>query len=244
MTHCGSPSDWVNLIDSQVPDILALVIDTWQRLPAPAANEKEDPVTNRLCAALQRCPDREKYPFHICREAVILEPDAGDELGRMDIAFRPFVPSDEIYFCLECKRLNVRGEDGIRPYFAEYVRFGMLRFVRGRYASAVLNGGMLAYVLNGDVPSAMTGIEGNIRDRHRDLGMDPPGTFQPSGVRPTDPWARETRHRRTNIPDSFVIHHLFMAGDPNAPMLPEPPPDSASSGRRKKRTPTRRKARN
>ena len=134
MTHIGSPSEWINLIDSQVPGILALVIDTWENPPKPAGNELENPVTNRLCAALQRCPNREAYPFHIRSQTVILEPDSGSELGHMDIAFLPFVPSDEIYFCLECKRLNVRGGDGVRPYFAEYVRFGMLRFVSGQYA--------------------------------------------------------------------------------------------------------------
>jgi hypothetical protein len=242
MTQIGSPSDWVNLIDTQVPDILALVTDTWERLPMPAANELEDTVTNRLCAALQRCPNREAYPFHIRSQTVILEPDSGDELGRMDIAFLPFVPSDEIYFCLECKRLNVRGGDGVRPYHAEYVRFGMLRFVRGQYASAVRNGGMMAYVLNADVSGAMNGVERNIRTLHRDLGMDTPAAFQASTVRPTDARARETRHRRTNSPDPFVIHHLFMAGDPNAPMLPDPPVDPANPKGKKKKTTTRRKS--
>ena len=78
----------------QVPDILELVIDTWLRLPMPAANELEDPVTNRLCAALQNCPGRETYLFHIRSQTVILEADSGNELGRMDIAFLPFVGVD------------------------------------------------------------------------------------------------------------------------------------------------------
>jgi hypothetical protein len=234
MTLIGSPDDWVNLIDSQVPDILALVLDTWGTLPTPASNELEDHVTNRLCAALQRCPNRQAYPFHIRSQTVILEPDSGNELGRMDIAFLPFVPSDEIYFCLECKRLNVRGGDGVRAYYAEYVRFGMLRFVRGQYASAVRNGGMLAYVLNGDVTGAMAGIEGNIRAMHQDLGMDSPGAFDPSSVRPTDERARETRHRRAANPAPFLIHHLFVAVDPNAPMLPEPSASAKESGKKKR----------
>jgi hypothetical protein len=243
MTHLGSRSDWINLIDDQVPDILALVVETWNSLPSPAANELEDPVTNRLCAALQRCPNREEYLFRIQPQSVILEPDAGIELGRLDIAFLPFVPSDEIYFCLECKRLNVRGGDGVRPYYAQYVRNGMLRFVSGQYAGAVRHGGMLGYVLNGDVPGAIAGVEDNIRNMRQALGMEPPGGFQPSSIRPADDQARETRHSRAHNQDPFTLSHLFMPGDPNAPMLPEPAKDSASPGGRKKRKPSRRQPR-
>lgn len=244
MTHLGSPTEWLDLIDSQVPAILALVIDTWEKLPKPAANELENPVTNRLCAALQRRPDRESYHFHIRPQSVILEPDSGDELGRMDIAFLPFVPSDEIYFCLECKRLNVREVSRIRPYFAEYVRFGMLRFVSGQYAAAVRNGGMLAYVLDGNVHAALTGVEAVIKSLHQDLGIDPPGGFHSSSVRPHDSGAYETRHRRRHNPALFVIHHLFMAGDPDAPMLPEPPARSKASATKRSRSSARRKPKN
>jgi hypothetical protein len=82
MTHFGSPADWVDLIDSQVPDILALVISSWKSLPAPAANEHENNITNRLCAKMQNAPNREMLPFHIQPQDVILEPDSGIELGR------------------------------------------------------------------------------------------------------------------------------------------------------------------
>jgi hypothetical protein len=170
MMQIGSPQDWADLLESLVSDILALVLDTWRTLAMPAANELEDAVTNRLCVALQRCPNRQAYPFHIRSQTVILEPDSGSELGRMDIAFLPLVPTDELYFCLECKRLNVRGKGGIRPYFAEYVRNGMLRFVSGQYASDVRHGGMLAYVLDGDVEGAMAGVEANIKTLHKTPG--------------------------------------------------------------------------
>src|SRR5690349_17661223 len=135
MTAIGASAGWVDLIDSQVPTILELVVSTWESLPAPAANELENSITNRLCARMQNHPERETFPFHIQPQDVLLEPGSGDELGRTDIAFKPFAPSDKIYFCLECKRLNVREQGGSRPrtYASEYVRKGMLRFVRGQY---------------------------------------------------------------------------------------------------------------
>ena len=157
---------------------------------------------------------------------MLLEPGSCDELGRTDIAFKPFVPSDKIYFCLECKRLNVRALNTLRPrpYFSEYVRNGMSRFISGQYAGALRNGGMLAFVLDADLNAAMAGVQGNIQAAHAELGMSLPADFASSSVRPADARIRETIHRRGHNHEPFRMHHLFMAGDPNAPMLPEPPP--------------------
>lgn len=224
MTHVGSPEEWVDLIETQLPDIIDLVIETWEGMPPPAANEREDPLSESLCRALRSSRNRCDLPFRIDTQLVELDPAAGQDQGRMDIVFSPPVPREDIYFCLECKRVNVRGGDGVRPYFAEYVRFGMLRFVRGQYANSVRNGGMLAFVLNGDVASAIAGVEENVRQLQGDLGMDVPGAFLISAIRPADVRLRETRHRRDNRPDPFIIHHLFMAGDPTAPLRPDPPP--------------------
>ena len=236
MTHFGSPAEWVDFIESQVPAIVDLVIETWEAMPAPLGNELEDSVSESLCRLLRQSRNRCDLPFRIDSQQVELDPAADQDQGRMDIVFSPPVPRENIYFCLECKRINVRGGDGVRPYFAEYVRFGMLRFVHGQYAKSVRYGGMLAFVLDGDVPGAIAGVEGNIRNHHGDLGMDAPGGFQASTMRPTDDRVRETRHRRTTHPDLFVIHHMFMAGTPNAPLRPESPPDA------KKKT-TKRKTR-
>lgn len=241
MTHVGSLAEWANLIDSQIPEILTLIIETWEMMPAPAANAKEDPVSETLCRMLRQSRNRCDLPFRIDSQMVELDPAAEEDQGRMDIVFSPLVPRENIYFCLECKRINVRNGNGVRPYFVEYVRFGMLRFVRGQYSSVVRHGGMLAFVLNGDVPAAMTGVEDNIRTLHRDLGMEPPGTLRPSSVRPTDQRVRETTHRRLHNAAPIMIHHLFMAGDPNAAILPEPEAEvAASSGKRARKT-TRRK---
>ena len=219
--HIGSPEEWLDLIDSQVPDIIALVIDTWEVLPPPAANELEDRVSQDLCKALRQSRSRCELPFRIDTQLVELDPAAGQDQGRMDIVFSPMIPREEIYFCLECKRINVRELTGIRPYFVEYVRFGMSRFVQGQYARVVRSGGMLAFVLDGDVESAIAGIEGNIRSLYSELGMDAPGVLAASSVRPDDNRVRETSHRRIGD-DRLVIHHLFMAGDPNTPLRVDP----------------------
>ncbi|MBI1348641.1 hypothetical protein GC163_20405 [bacterium] len=237
MIALGSPEDWVDFIETQVPAILALVIDTWEALPPPAGNELEDTASESLCRALRQSRNGCDLPFRIDTQLVELDPAAGQDQGRMDIVFSPMYPRENIYFALECKRLNVRGTDGVRPYYAEYVRFGMLRFVRGQYASAVRHGGMLAFVLDANVAGAITGIEGNIRANLRDLGMDASGGFQVSSGRPGDDRVRETQHRRNGQVLPFVIQHLFMAGDPNAPLRSDPPPAPKRTTRRKTTTP-------
>jgi hypothetical protein len=224
MTHFGSPAEWTDLLDSQIPAILDLIIDAWEGMPPPAGNAREDPVSEALCRKLRQSRDRCDLPFRIDSQLVELDPAAGEDQGRMDIVFSPPVPRENIYFCLECKRINARTGDGVRPYFVEYVRFGMMRFVRGQYAYAVRNGGMLAFVLDGDVPGAISGVEGNVRTMHSDLGMELPGGFQVSALRPEDTRVRETCHRRTQPLTPIVIHHLFMAGDPSAALLPDPDP--------------------
>ncbi|HEX4613896.1 MAG TPA: hypothetical protein VH092_37290 [Urbifossiella sp.] len=235
MTQFGSPEQWIGFIESQVPAIVALVIDTWEGMPAPPGNELEDTVSEALCRLLRQSRNRCDLPFRIDTQLVELDPAAGQDQGRMDIVFSPAVPREDIYFCLECKRLNVREAEGVRPYFSEYVRFGIFRFVRGQYARSVRFGGMLAFVLDGDVAGAMTGVEGNIRANCSDLGMAAPGGFRASAARPADGRVRETEHRRGTDPDPFMIQHLFMAGDPATPLRPPPPPPAVKPKKKKAR---------
>ena len=242
MIPIGSPTDWANLLDSLVPEILALVIATWEEMPAPAGDALEDPVSTAFCIRLRAGRNRCDLPFDIWTQLVELDPAAGEDQGRMDIVFKPMVPREYIYFCLECKRLNVRTANGLRPYSSEYVRFGMLRFVKGQYASIVRHGGMLAYVLDADIRKAIASVEGNIQARLAELGMDAPGTFLVSSILPNDGRVHETRHRRAANPDDlFVIQHLFMAGDPNAPLLPIVSAQPAAAGKKPKRKTSRRK---
>ncbi len=220
MTQFGSPDRWLGFIDSRVPAIIRIVVETWNSLPAPYCDDLEDDVTERFCGALRRARGRCELPFRIDIQLVELSPAAGEDQGRMDIVFSPPVPREDIYFCLECKRVNVRTATGIRRYFAEYVTNGMLRFVRGQYAKEVQHGGMVAYVLDGDVVSAVTGIESNIARHVDELGLDPPGAFSSSSHYPGDSRIRETIHLRCRGLPKFRMHHMFMPGNPSAGFRP------------------------
>ena len=112
----------------------------------------EDSVTLALCWSLLQQRDARESQFRIIPQVVELDPLAATIRGRMDIIFFPRDGDESIYFCLECKRLNVVHHGRVRSEASQYVAEGMLRFVSGKYARAVHDGGMLGYVLNGDIP--------------------------------------------------------------------------------------------
>jgi hypothetical protein len=176
-------------------------------------NEKEDAITVGLCRALQRNRTARGLMFQIRTQVVELEPAAGEDIGRMDIVFLPLIPREDIYFCLENKRLNVIKNGQRRTYASEYVSFGMLRFVSGQYAKSVAHGGMLAYVFDGDIPAAIESVETNIKAQHVTLGMTPPGEFTSSTIMVADSRVRETIHRRAANAD-IRLHHIFMPSRP------------------------------
>lgn len=149
--------------------------------------------------------------FQIRTQVIELDPMPGENIGRLDIAFIFLVPREDIYFCLESKRLNVVKDGSVRPYASEYVTLGMLRFVSGQYSKAVRHGGMIAYVLDGDLHRAIANVETNIRMHHLALCMTPPGALLPSTVLTGEARARETEHERAHETNLFRIHHLFMA---------------------------------
>lgn len=211
MTVLGASTEWADLIDSMLPEILSLVLASWDEMPSPASNAKEDDITNALCRILMQNRNARELMFQVRTQVVELDPMLGEDLGRLDIAFIPLVPREDIYFCLESKRLNVLKDKKLRSYASEYVRFGMMRFVTGQYSKMVRHGGMIAYVLDGKVSDAMSNVEANIQERHKELCMNSPGAFKSSAVT-GDSRARETHHHRAHETELFRIHHLFMAG--------------------------------
>ena len=212
MSPIGVPDEWINLIDTLLPDIMELVISTWEAMPSPAPDAHEDPTTEDLCRCLRQNRNSCDLPFRIDIQMVELDPAAGEDQGRMDIVFSPPVSREDIYFCLECKRLNVAYNDGIRPYTSEYVTHGMLRFIRGQYAARVRHGGMLGYVLDGNVAQAIQNVSALIQKRFQELRMKPRGEMLRSSILPDDSRLRETHHSRRHNSGSFQIHHIFAAG--------------------------------
>lgn len=210
MKAIGVPNEWIDLIDSMVPDILDLVAASWLLMPTISPESYEDPITEELCRLLRANRSSGDLPFRIDIQMVELDPNPSETQGRLDIVFSPMVPREDIYFCLECKRLNVPdGKGRTRSFAPEYVTQGMMRFVKGQYSKRVRHGGMLGYVFDSNFASAFAALTKAIRARLADLGMRPPGDMKSSTVRPHESNCRETHHERSGL-GVFRLHHQLV----------------------------------
>ena len=212
MRALGTPDDWHGLFAALVPDILELVWSTWRTMRPLAPDALEDPTTEELCRRLRQSRTAAELPFRIDIQMVELGESPDADQGRMDIVFSPPLPTEVVYFCLECKRLNVRKAGATRSYATDYVIHGMMRFITGQYAPHVQHGGMLGYVLDGDVARAIEGVSAAIGRRCEELGMGRPCALHQSSIRTTDASAMETQHSRGHDGEPFVIQHLFVPG--------------------------------
>ena len=204
----GDPSMWAPLFpDYLIPVIIDLVLDSWKRLPTPASDDHEVPITRRLVVMMRRHKNRWKRPFSIHAESDELNQETGDLLGRIDM--RIFHGRrEDVYFAFECKRLNVQSNGARSSLAGEYADEGMARFVSGKYAGGLDSGGMLGYVMDGDLRSAMAAVRKAVEARRRELCMDSGGTLAVSSVFPKKARVKETRHRQAGKP--FLIHHVFL----------------------------------
>lgn len=206
----GDSSEWDDFIENGgVGQILALTLEAWAQLKAPAPDEYEDKTSVRLYAAMVKRRDRQAHRFLIRYQDVEVDIDLAKETGKKDIVFFPGHDGD-LYFCLEAKRLNARVSGVMKSLADEYVKEGMQRFVTGKYSGRVHHAGMLGYVLDGDIGRAMVNVLDNIRRQHLTLGMEPPGDWVESTHRQGDPHAKVTFHKRTQTPIHFELQHLFV----------------------------------
>jgi hypothetical protein len=213
MSFGGDPTAWLDLIDSQVPAILRLILSTWEEMPPLPPDALEDPTTEELCRALRKNRDSAKLPFRIDIQMVELDPAADQDQGRMDIAFSPLVPHEAFYFCLECKRLNVTLHGRWRSLSVEYVTQGMLRFVKRQYGDQVRHGGMLGYVLDRRVDRAITAVQTAINARLDDLRIVGEADMARSSFLPEIKQILETAHLRDEAGSQFLLQHIFAAAN-------------------------------
>jgi hypothetical protein len=209
----GDSTNWEDLFQVQlVPFILELVLSTWEKMPKPEPSDVEDCISNQLYCALRQSKRRNSIPLHISREDRLFDLDTANETGRMDIVFYPPTADQDIYLCIEAKRLNAEISGENCSLASEYVKEGMQRFVDGKYSRSVRHGAMLGYVLDGDVERATRNIQNNIVKRLTELRLSNKTGLLVSSIRPADAWTKETHHQREFEDAIFRIHHLFVSG--------------------------------
>lgn len=206
----GDTSYWDDFFpQSLIPAALTHVLATWDKIQKPGQSDLEPDITFRLYCALVRAKDRNSHAFLIRYEDMEVDTNLGKVNGRKDIVFFPSLQDEEVYLCIEAKRLNAIISGIKRSLSDEYVKEGMQRFVDGKYACSVRHGAMLAYVLDRDLNRAMQNVENNIRGRRLELRMGDKSAFMASTILGCDSRVRETQHRRAGENVVFHIHHLF-----------------------------------
>jgi ACT domain-containing protein len=194
-----------------VPDVLEMLLSAWEAFNAsderPKSDEHEVPITQRFRPFLIKDKNMRTLPFTIGRESVEDDLESGEEKGRIDIRLRHGY-REEVYLAFECKRLNVMLKDGLRSLASEYVSQGMMRFITEQYSINLPEGGMIGYVLNGDVNDAMNKIDKSIRNKCTELNMEPPGGLVASSIIPENEQIQETLH---HLDADFLMHHVFLA---------------------------------
>ncbi|TDU62537.1 hypothetical protein EI77_04638 [Prosthecobacter fusiformis] len=213
MSHPAAP--FIPLFpEEEIPFILQAVLRCGKQIRKNAPREREDPITDRLRALLDRDPVMRSRPVEIQREVSIYDRKKFKvkQLGRTDIVFlfSTGVNKPWPYYTIECKRLYVTRLDArVDTLIDQYVTShqGMRCFIDQRYATDLSYGAMLGYVFDGDVTKARDQVAQFIRRHYVDLQVQGEGEMLPSGLQIEG--VHETRHL---IGDKdFVIHHLFIA---------------------------------
>jgi len=208
MGYAGTADSWAALFPNDlVPKIIDLVLECWNTFHKPSADELEVPITRRFCVHLRGQKDRSRLPFNIVHESEELKEGSGELLGRIDLrlvhGFR-----DDVYFAIECKRLNVVSNGKRSSLAGDYVEKGMMRFITGKYAGGLDKGGMLGYVMDGNVSDAIDSVKGAINSRSTDLAMPSGTSLSACAIRADLDHVKQTSHQLSG--KMFFIYHLFV----------------------------------
>lgn len=206
MAISGSPTQWADFFPEElIPDVFILVVSSWDEVDKPPTDEHEVSITERFLPVLRRNRGLRELPFVVDRE-IWLDDEGAEEHARLDLRFLHGYRED-VYLALECKRLNVTYDSGFRSKASEYVHKGMRRFVDQKYARGLRHGGMIGYVMDGNVEAAVSAIEAQLA-KHRKVLLLPVPRLRLSSLVPGKRNIRETVHHRKRT--VFCLHHLFL----------------------------------
>lgn len=210
MAVYGNLDAWADTFDQGlIPPILDLICSAWQTFVKPTHTELEPQITRRLCVHL--CKTRANLlPVRIECESTEYDLTTAEEKGRIDVKFiNPPNCREDIYFAFECKKLNVLYSKKWESQATEYVTEGMRRFINGKYAASLTDGGMLGYVMDGQVNRAIDVVNDRILSRCHDLCMNPHCNLSPSTLRPDLDHIKVTLHSLSSR--TFTLHHIFLS---------------------------------
>jgi hypothetical protein len=206
MATNGDLSRWVKYFPaSLVPQIISLVLDSWNNFKTSQTHEV--PITQEFFVILDRNHELLKLPFLVDLEIILPNSDGTGQLGRLDLRFI-YGFRRKVYFSIECKRLRFTFDSGFDSLANEYVTNGMYRYFNGQYAQDLDKGGMLGYVMDGEVDKSIEDVRKAIESRRSDLYMEQDGTLCNCSILSSGQ-VKETFHRY-GPENKFIIYHIFL----------------------------------
>jgi hypothetical protein len=110
------------------------------------------------------------------------------------------------YLAYEAKRLSVQMPSGFRSLAGEYLKEGLSRYATEKYAEGLPFGGMLGYVLDGDLPTASNRIGVAISRKVAELKL----RSGPEALPAIATALRfQTTHTRSNGTSISIVHSLL-----------------------------------
>lgn len=207
----GAARQWGVPPDCLEQEVWETVRRAWTMLKLPATIRAEDPITRLLWEKLdEMMVTAESTRWVVYAQAELWDRE-GEISGRTDLGFR-HLSSRTRFYILECKRLNIPADAKRKRADSNadnYVADGMTRFVTGQYSPEMPCGGMLGYVMDGDIPKARAAVERALEKHAALLAFPDQRRFGKCRFLPNPPSGGATRHRQRG--NRFVMHHLFVS---------------------------------
>jgi hypothetical protein len=197
--------------ENHIPVILSAILQAGKSLCKVTEHDQEDWITRRLHARIIRLPLFRDGPttinFQLQPEIPSMNLDSNTPAGKIDLLV-PCNRGYQSYFAIEAKRLRFLSPGGrFNTGNREYVRNGMMRFIKGQYSPFMETGAMLGYVFDGNIETARFGVGEYILKKARELKLNPQGQLAKSELLPQES-VDETRHHLKDR--TFTIYHIFI----------------------------------
>ncbi|MBL8500635.1 MAG: hypothetical protein JNL77_08670 [Nitrosomonas sp.] len=182
----GNPSEWANNFTSIDERLMARIVALWpQCLAVLPVNPEEDKITINLRSLLVKDAEARRIFYYLEYQ---FEPEGftADGLayskGQIDLAVL-LNQGCTHYLAYECKRLNVPRSGARQSLATRYVNEGIKRFITEQYAEGLPIGCMLGYVLDGEIPFAVSSVHSAIDTNKGGIGLSTgPDKMPPLGI--------------------------------------------------------------
>ncbi len=191
-----------------LPAIFALILDEWPRASRPTDKPIENRITNCFLGHLQHVMRRNPLPFKFHYRQKLAAAESDSESGELDICIDSFSRHPDAFFVFECKRLNVTYPTRFDSEAASYVgEEGMGCFISGQYPATCDCGGMIGYVMDGVVSTAIDAVNKALHGRRAELRLNPPHELVKAELI-ADSRVFQSAHQQDQR--TLLIYHIFL----------------------------------